>query len=343
MPLPTARLLLVPLFLLACFATPAMAQADGPFRLIVTHLEPPLVPNSVMDLAVALGYFEREGVNVELVRVQQTPSALAALQSGDGDMANVSVDGLLQAIAAGADDFRAVASPNKSLPFLIAATTEIDSLDDLGDARFGVGRIGSLDHSLSKLVLDHMGLALADTQVVSLGQPNVRAQALLAGQIDATTMSIGTWSTLPDKEGLHILVDQDAYFSAAPLVNKVNAVTTQVLADRPDDVRAVLRALLTISRDFAKQPDLWIEAMAAQLPDTDRQVLDTLARSYASSWSTNGGMSVDQLTYTQDWLFSTSDFAGLPPIALDAWTNFAPLDAVLAEMGVAEGMDPADR
>ena len=50
-----------------------------------------------MDLAVELGYFDREGVEVELVRVQQTPSAVAALQAGEGEMANISVDAALSA------------------------------------------------------------------------------------------------------------------------------------------------------------------------------------------------------------------------------------------------------
>ena len=75
--------------LVALFSGGTAAQSDAPFRLIVTHLEPPLVPNSVMDLALELAYFEREGVSVELVRVQQTPSALAALQSGEEEMSNV--------------------------------------------------------------------------------------------------------------------------------------------------------------------------------------------------------------------------------------------------------------
>lgn len=57
----------VSLALVAALTTPAWAE---PFRLIVTDLEPPLVPNSIMDLALSLGYFEREGVEVELVRVQ---------------------------------------------------------------------------------------------------------------------------------------------------------------------------------------------------------------------------------------------------------------------------------
>ncbi|MHA6298776.1 ABC transporter substrate-binding protein [Devosia sp. CAU 1758] len=339
---PALKLLLAPLMLASLLTGGAQAQSDAPFRLIVTHLEPPLVPNSVMDLAVTLGYFAREGVNVELVRVQQTPSALAALQSGEGEMANVGVDALLQAIAAGAHDFRAVASPNKSLPFLIAAHDDIDSIAALEGTSFGVGRIGSLDHSLSSLVLSQLGGDIETTQIVSLGQPNVRAQALLAGQIQATTMSIGTWS-LPDTSGLHVLVDQEAYYAAAPLVNKVNAVTGTVLSERPEDVAAVIRALIRISRDFAADPQLWVAAMADALPDADIHMLEELAENFAVSWSVNGGMSADELAYTADWLHGTAEFAGLQTPPLEAWVDFAPADGALAVLGVEPGKDPADR
>ncbi len=331
------------LVLLSLVPGQATAQSDTPFRLIVTHLEPPLVPNSVMDLAVELGYFDREGVTVELVRVQQTPSALAALQSGEGDMANVGVDALLQAIAAGATDFRAVTSPNTSLPFLIAARQEIATLDFLRGASFGVGRIGSLDHSLSSRVLTSLGHDIDEAEIVTLGQPNVRAQALAAGQIDATTMSIGTWASLPDKSGLHVLVDPDTYFAGAPLVNKVNAVTTGVLDARGEDVEAVIRALIRISRDFAADPQLWVDAMAGALPSADKALLTELVPSFAGSWSVNGGMSASALGYTADWLFGTEDFAGLTPLALGDWVDFGPADAALAELSQIEGLDPADR
>src|SRR5690554_4377643 len=110
---------------LALVTGAALAQSNEPFRLILTHLEPPLVPNSVMDLAVEKGYFEAEGVEMELVRVQQTPSALQALTAGEGEMANVSVDGLLLLVAQGASDLKAMTSPNKSLPYVIAARDNI--------------------------------------------------------------------------------------------------------------------------------------------------------------------------------------------------------------------------
>jgi len=328
---------------LALMTGAGLAQSDEPFRLIVTHLEPPLVPNSVMDLALELGYFEAEGVDVELVRVQQTPSAIAALQSGEGEMANIGVDALLQVIHNGATDFRAVTSPNKSLPFLIASKDDIATPADLAGRSFGVGRVGSLDHSLSTLVLDSLGVSIDDSEIVALGQPNVRGQALLAGQIDATTISIGVWSELPDTEGLHVLVDQAAYYDGAPVVNKVNAVTGDVLAERPEDVEAVIRALTRLSRDFSENPQMWVDAMADVRPDVERETLDLLADAFVGTWSVNGGMSAKELTFTADWLYETEDFADLEPLALEDWVDFGPLDAVLAELGTDDGADPADR
>ncbi|WMT89034.1 ABC transporter substrate-binding protein [Pelagibacterium sp. H642] len=338
-----AAALVAGLSTLALMSGSALAQSSEPFRLILTHLEPPLVPNSVMDLAAELGYFEEEGLDVELIRVQQTPSAVAALQSGEGEMANIGVDALLQVIHSGATDFRAVTSPNKSLPFLIASKDDIATPEDLAGRSFGVGRVGSLDHSLSDMVLSSLGVSLEDSEVVTLGQPNVRGQALAAGQIDATTMSIGVWSEMPDTTGLHVLVDQEAYYEGAPVVNKVNAVPGNVLEERPDDVAAVIRALTRISRDFAENPQLWVDAMAEVRPDVDVAVLEMLAESFAGSWSVNGGMSAQELAFTSEWLYGTEDFASFEPLPLEAWVDFGPVDAVLAELGTDESMDPADR
>ena len=334
---------LVPIVALALaalvLAQPALA---GPFRLILTHLEPPLVPNSVMDLALEKGYFKAEGVDVELVRVEQTPSALQALAAGEGEMANVSVDGLLLLVAQGATDLKAVTSPNKSLPYVIAAKDDIRTVADLAGRTFGVGRVGSLDHSLSTKVLASQGLDMGALNVLAIGQPNVRAQALVAGQIDATTMSIGVWMSIPDKTGFHLLVEQEPYYEAVPVVNKVNAVTQRVLDERRPEVEAVIRALIKISRDFAADPKAWAAAMVPYAPNTNQAGLEELAATFAGSWSVNGGMNRTALQFTQDWLYSTEDFASVPPVTLDQWVDFGPIDAVLADVGTTDG-DPVDR
>ncbi len=328
---------------LAIAAVLTAPVAAAPFRLIVTDLEPPLVPNSVMDLALSLGYFEREGVDVELVRVQQTPLAVVALQAGEGEMANVGVDTALQLVASGQLDLRAVTSPSKSLFFMIAAQDTIGDVAALPGHSFGIGRVGSVDQGLSEQVLAAQGVDMAALDQVALGQPAARAQALAAGQIDATTMSLGTWTTLPDQTGMHILVDPDAYFAAAPVVSKVNVVTPQVLAERRSDVVAVVTALVKLSRDIAADPAIWVDAMATARPDLARADFESLAAAYAKSWSVNGGLSARELAFTADWNFKGEDFAGLEPVGLDAWVDFTVADEVLAALGTAPDLDPADR
>ncbi|RUT31381.1 ABC transporter substrate-binding protein [Arsenicitalea aurantiaca] len=335
-----ARGILSALTGLALLTTAVSAE---PFRMIVTDLEAPLVPNSVMDLALNLGYFEAEGVEVELVRVQQTPSALAALQADEGEMANIAVDALLQLVAAGNSDLRAVVSPNKSLPFLIAGKDEIATAADLGGHSFGVGRVGSLDHSLSMKVLAEQGVDTDTLEVVTLGQPNVRAQALAAGQIDATTISIGVWMSLPDPEGLHVLVSQDDYYEAAPVVNKVNIVTSETLENRREDVEGVVRALVRISRDFAADPEKWVEGMATARPDVPREDLEALAEAFTQSWSVNGGLSREELEYTADWIYEGEDFQNVTRVETAEWVDFSVLDTILAELGTDEAMDAPTR
>lgn len=333
-------LLALPLVLASAFLPyPALAE---PFRLILTHLEPPLVPNSVMDLAHELGYFENEGVEVDLIRVQQTPSALAALSAGEGDMANIGLDALLQLHARGQTDLVAVASPNKSLPFLIAARETI-AIPFEQNHSFAIGRVGSLDHGLSLNVLDALGAETSAIEFVALGQPSVRAQALAAGQIDMTTMSIGVWLAMPDKSGLEILVDPDTYYEAAPVVQKVNVVSREVLETRREDIEAVLRALIALSRDFAADPDFWAEAIAPYAPQLSDAERRELSQSFAQSWSVNGGLNADELQFSQDWLFETPDFDGLDPAPITQWTAFAPLDTVLETLGEAPDFDPPAR
>ena len=87
---------LAAIMIVLAMAAPASAK---PFRIIVTEADVPLLPNSVLQLAASLGYFQRAGVDVEIIRVQQTPAALAALRAGEGDMANVATEAVLRMVA----------------------------------------------------------------------------------------------------------------------------------------------------------------------------------------------------------------------------------------------------
>ena len=325
----------------AFLAAPANA---APFKIIVTHLEPPLVPNSVIDMALALGYYKKAGVDVEIVRVQQTPSAVAALRSGQGDMANIGFDVALQLVAREQMNLKGVVSPDKALPFIIAAKKEITSVKQLEGKTFGVSRVGAVDYSLTRTVLNKMGVAVDKMEYLAIGQPPVRATSLAAGKVDATTISIGVWTSLPDKSALNILVNQADYYKGAPLISKLNVVTDSTAKSKAKEVEAVVKATITASRDFARNPSLWVDGMSKALPNVSRETLEFLADAYKENWTVNGGLNMNEAKYTTDDLYANNeDFKGLKRVEPAAWIDSSIIDRVLKSDGVAPGIDPTGR
>ncbi len=300
---------LLALLLLAMPALPALAE---PFRIIVTEPDTPLVPNSVIDLADQLGYYKKAGVDVELVRVKATPVAVAALKSGQGEMANIGLDIALQLIARDQMQLKGVISPDTALPFVIVGKTYIASPRQLEGKVFGVAQVGSVDYVQSRMVLAKLGVDIDKLRFLPVGQPMIRAQALAAGQIDATAVTIGTWLTLPSQEGLSLLIDQNDYYRAAPLITKLNVVTAETAKTRRKDVAAVVQAILAASRDFASNPELWVDAMVKARPDIKREQLEVLAKAYANSWQTGGGLDETALEFTTNAFYKSDDFKDIP-------------------------------
>jgi NitT/TauT family transport system substrate-binding protein len=327
------------LFLALTLAVPAQAE---PFRIIVNDTEVPLVPNSVLNLAAQRGYFQREGVEVELVHVKQTPMAVAALRAGEGDMANISVEALLSLHREGAQDVVAVHSSDKSLPYVIAARQPL-TLKDMAGTRFGIGQPGSLDQVLSAAVLASKGVSLETLQQIPLGQPSLRGQALMAGRIDATTFSIGAYLALPDHSELHLLVDVADYYAAAPVLSKLDVVRSETLRERPDELDRVLAALTLAARDFAARPELWIKAMHEARPDVAPEVLEQLARAYGGNWTVNGGVQRQELLFAQTWYGRGLESNARYLVDPGKWFDLRPMDRVLARLGQSDLGDEVSR
>jgi NitT/TauT family transport system substrate-binding protein len=316
---------------LLCLACAVPAHA---FTFIVTEPGTPLVPNSVIELAAELGYFDREGVHVTLKRVSGTPLAMAALIAGQGDMANVSLDALLKLEAKGQTGFRAVSSPSKSFSFVIVARRSIASLADLRGKNFGVGALGTLDNTLSSAVLRREHVDPDALHIVSIGSPQARLKALVAGKIDATTASYGSWAALRDKSGLHVLVPMDRYFADAPVIAKVDVVAADLSpAKRAEAVKATA-ALITLSRDFAKNPQHWADVMAKMRPDLPRPMLGQLAATYGNEWCIDGCFKPSDLRASAEFWAKTEP--SMAPPAMYTWADFSILNEALRKLDLDE-------
>jgi NitT/TauT family transport system substrate-binding protein len=333
------------IFAAACLLAPApgsSAHAMGreTIRLIVTHAAPPLVPNSVLDLADALGFYRREGLTVEFVRMQNTPLAIVALKNGYGDLADVSLSSALQLAARRLMNIKAILSPDKAIPYLIAARREVPSLKALEGRTLGIGGIGSLDYTMTRLVLAARGVDVDKVKMMSIGQPLARVMALDVKRVDATTISLGVWNRFRNRPDLKVLLSAEDYFRAAPVLNKVIAVEAATLAAKRPAVERFVAAIVKASRAFATDPKLWVEAMAVARPDVPSDELDELARSFARSWSVNGGLDLAQVAHTIEWLYQGEEFRDIRRVGPGEFLDTGPILSVLERLGVISGLDP---
>jgi NitT/TauT family transport system substrate-binding protein len=319
--------------------SPVQATATERLRLVVTHTAPPLVPNSVMDLADTLGFYRREGLTVDFVRVQNTPLAIVALKTGNADLANISLSGALQLAAQRVMKIKAVVSPDKAIRYLIASHSDVPSIKALEGFTLGIGGIGSLDHSMTRLVLAAHGVDVEKVKMVALGEPHVRALALSTRRIDATTMSVGVWSRFRNRPALKVLLSDEDYFNAAPVLNKVIVAEQDVLAARRPAVERFVAALIKASRVFAADPGAWVEAMRQARPDVPQRELEELAQSSIRHWSVNGGLDPAQVTYSIEQLYRQPEFRDVRRVSADELLDPGPLGSVLSRIGIIAGLD----
>jgi NitT/TauT family transport system substrate-binding protein len=330
------------------FATHVSAADSKPreslkLRLGLGSAPVPALPNSVLWLAKDLGFYQREGLDVELNEFKGTPLVMAAMIAGEIDVGNVSTADVIRLVATKAQPMRVIHSPDSRLYFQITARDEIKSVAALPGKTFAVSRIGSVDHSLSMIVLKSLGVNPAALTYVAMGMPATRAQALVAGRVDATSFSVATWITVQKESGVKVLVDQDRFYESATVIEKVNAATAKVMEEKPDHLRRFTAAILKVSRHFRDNQDAWLEALGKRRPDVDRRDAANLWSGFKTSWAVNGLMNLDAYKKSSDFFYQSGILEKVPRVEASEWTEPRFVDDVLKEIGVSAKSDPPGR
>jgi NitT/TauT family transport system substrate-binding protein len=300
----------------------------------------PPVPNSVLWLASDTGFYQREGLEVDLVELPSTPSVIAAMQGGQVDVGNIGTEDVLRLASSHTLDLKAIHSPDGRLYFLIAGRDSLADVTALAGRSFSIARVGSVDDTMSRLVLQAHGVDPEQINFVGQGDPTIRAQALASGRVDATTMSVGTWASIQKAPGVKVLVDAEAYYQAAPIVVKVDAVLTSVLTRKEEAVKRFTTAIVKASRQFAADQNAWIDAMAARRPDLDRDDLGALWPTFRDGWAVNGQLNLRDYARTADLLYASTAFQDVTNhLSVQQWTDSRILDGVLQITGVQSSSD----
>jgi NitT/TauT family transport system substrate-binding protein len=162
---------------------------------------------AIMWVGAEQGIFRKHGVHVEVINIRSGPQTMAALASGDIQVAYTIPGSVVSAVTGGFDVAFFAGIVNKADGDFIAST-QVRAPEDLKGKRVGVQSIGGGVWSMAMLALEHLGLEPNRDKmtVMIIGDSPVLAQSLESGGIEATYLNYTHSRSLKDK-GFPVLLD----------------------------------------------------------------------------------------------------------------------------------------
>ena len=206
---------------------------------------------SAMWIGVEQGFFRKQGLNVEVINIRSGPQTIAALSSGDIQIAYTIPGSVLSAAAGGMDLAFFAGIVNRADGDFMTAPA-IKSAEELKGKRVGVQSIGGGVWSMTMLALEHLGLEPTRDKIalLLLGDQSVLTPALATGGIDAAYLS-ETYSATLKAKGFNVLVDMAK--APIPYQGLALAAPRSYLKQRPQIIDALLRGVVE-SIAFIQQP-----------------------------------------------------------------------------------------
>src|SRR5579875_2092971 len=240
-------------------AVSAPASAVPPLspRVAVKAGSTGLVGDSGVFAALARGYFEEEGLDVELLPLRTSSEALPALAVGELDFASSAVDGaLLNAVARGITfrivGFNVILPPPDTTGGIVVRQDHLDSgryrgPQDLKGMRMGLSTPGGLAQVWTERALAMGGLTLDDVQLTTLSFPDIPV-GLANKAVDAAYL-VEPFISVAEAQGSGraVLLNGELY---PWLVAQVQLLSPVFAERQPEAARRYVTAWLRGQRDF---------------------------------------------------------------------------------------------
>jgi len=185
-----------------------------------------------------MGYYAKNGLDVDLVLLVGAPLAVAALVGGETPIVHTGASAVITSNLAGSGAVLIAGAINR-FPYVLFVTDQIKKVEDLRGKKFGVSRIGSADNAAAVTVLEKLGGKESDVTYVQTGSIPARLAAMQTNALQATLLQAP--ETLKAKEiGLRALLD----FTKLDVEWQQNgvAVTRDYIKKKPDTIRRFMRA-----------------------------------------------------------------------------------------------------
>jgi len=187
----------------------------------------------------ALGYFEANGVSVNLLPSDTSIPYVAFIQNGQADLSMLDPNETINALNAGAD-INTVYEVMQNAPEGIAvlAGGEFGSMSDLVDTT--VGLVSDRDRAFLQAALDIAGHTIDDVNTVVLGESGpTLAAAIRDGKVSAIAGSVFDWAGL-QAAGIELSLITPDELLASPA--NTFAMNAEKIEEKRDAMEGFLRA-----------------------------------------------------------------------------------------------------
>lgn len=218
----------------ACNGKPSVTSKSEPPPLTVAYsLWPGYFP---LVIAKEKGFFTQQGVKVELVYSENHLAPLANFSAGHYDGMAITLGSFMSSIEEITDSHIILITDRSTGADAVVSQSNIQSVADLKGKRIGV-KLGNFGELFVTKMLEKNGLSSNDVTLVNLEAETI-VQNLKNGNIQAGQ----TWQPYvfqAVQSGAKVLFTSK---QTPGLIPDVVVFRSNVLRDRPDDVRAFIRA-----------------------------------------------------------------------------------------------------
>jgi NitT/TauT family transport system substrate-binding protein len=261
---------------LLCLATGAARAEDLiPFRMGISAPSFTILPVHFADLG---GFYEKNGLKVEIVNSEGGTRGLQVLLSGELQAMHVGLAPAVQANLKGAD-LRLIAATVNLMPFTVFATKKTDPPLRKG-ATVAISTFGSETDIAVSIMLAQLGMTRDDVTITQIGGTTQRLGAMIAGRVDAAPLLEPAVSAARER-GFPVVMDLAA--NKTPWIFDAVVVTRGYLEQHPDVLTRFLKAYIE-GAERAFVDEKWAkEAIAKRFKTSDPKVIDATWRDYVAS------------------------------------------------------------
>jgi NitT/TauT family transport system substrate-binding protein len=276
------------LTLLLTVAAPSVSSAQPltPFKFGISA---PVVTIFPVYMAEAAGFYEKEGLKVEVITMEGGSRGVQVLLSGEIQGMHVGLAPVIQANTAGAD-LRLVTSTSNTIPITIFTKPSIKSANELKGTTIGISTFGSETDIAISIVLNKLGLRRQDVTISQIGGSSQRLGALIAGRLDAAPL-LEPGITLAKEKGFNPILDLAA--EKTPWIFDGVVVTRSYLQQNRERLTRFIRAYIAGARLALADEKKAKEVIAQKFKLQDEKVIDATYNDFKRLMPLDAAPSVD--------------------------------------------------